>query len=83
MPLDADVQGETQPDTTAQWDLPKLIMTFGRFYDIFPAGQVLCAYPEGHDRPPLRAMTPAGLAEKILDELDPSRAAIPHARQAQ
>ena len=70
-----------QPDTSV-WDLPKLIKAFGRFYDIFPAGQVLCAYrtgPEGRDWPVLRAMTESGLARMILDDLIPR---VPPARQA-
>jgi len=57
---DSNVPGE---------DISSLRRKYGRWYDIFPAGRVLCAYREGRDQPPLRAMTPEELAAAILADL--------------
>lgn len=76
-----ETASDTEPDSTV-WDLAALRRKFGRLYDIFPAGAVICAYregPEGRVRLPLRAMTAEGLRAKILADI----ARIPAQRQEQ
>ena len=80
MPLDANVQGETQQDA-AVWDLPALRRHFGHSYEFSHIGLTWYAWPQdGHLTRAITAMTGEELRTKIINDLGSPRARIPHQR---